>query len=448
MSGGVQHPEPAPQPIGDAELTGLFTGLGSFDRIIAAVSGGPDSLALLVLLARWQKLVAAPVPALEVVTVDHGLRPASADEAAFVGDTARRLGVHNTILRWRDAKPQSGLQEAARDARYRLLEEHAAAAVGHAIAVATAHTLDDQAETVLMRLARGSGVDGLAAMAADRALAGSSRVRLVRPLLGVAKVRLVATLQAGGYPFVEDPSNADVNFERVRLRAQWPALGRAGIASEALALSAKRLRRAREALKVCADAALRDTVDLHGGAYASIDARKFVALPEEINVRLMARLLEAFGGEARAPGLSQVEDLIARLRLVGRAIQTLGGCAIRACPEEIRVFRETGRLALQEVQLETGLDCIWDRRFRVRVTIENGAGADAVIRPIVVRALGGGPYATLRRKYPLARIPARAAAGLPSFWSGGTLIGVPNLSGIAETPRNGRVRCEASFVGV
>ena len=208
-----------------------------------AVSGGPDSTALLTLAARWAGQQKKRRPKLLAITIDHGLRPQAAAEAAAVKRLARRLGVPHRTLRWRGKKPESGLQEAARIARYRLLAQAAArAGYGH---VMTAHTLDDQAETVLFRLARGSGLTGLAGMATASPLpVGGSEIFLLRPLLHVAKSRLIATLEAAGISYAEDPSNSDPRFTRARLRALMPALAHEGLDARGLARLAMRMRRA------------------------------------------------------------------------------------------------------------------------------------------------------------------------------------------------------------
>ncbi|MEJ1938863.1 tRNA lysidine(34) synthetase TilS, partial [Nostoc sp. NIES-2111] len=155
--------------------------------LLLAVSGGPDSMALLALCAAWanERPDGQPRPPLFAATVDHWLRPEARDEAAMVAREASRLSVPHSVLDWAGPKPRTGLQEAARQARYALLAEEARR-VG-ATDVVTAHHADDQAETILMRLVRGSGLDGLAGMAAERPLDG---VRLVRPLLGIPKSRL------------------------------------------------------------------------------------------------------------------------------------------------------------------------------------------------------------------------------------------------------------------
>src|SRR5262249_19414657 len=157
---------------------------------------------------RWAKRLKNG-PKLVAVTIDHGLRPEAAREAAAVKRLARKLGIAHRTLRWRGRQPKTGLQEAARPASYPPLAQTAASA-GPAH-IRTAHTLDDQAETVLFRLARGSGLMGLAAMAQVSPLpVGADRMGfLLRPLLHVPKVRLVATLQAAGIGYSEDPSNLD-----------------------------------------------------------------------------------------------------------------------------------------------------------------------------------------------------------------------------------------------
>ncbi len=207
----------AEEAVGDEEARALFGGLENLRGLLLAVSGGSDSTALLVLAARWAKRLKRP-PKLTAITIDHGLRSESAREAAAVKRLARRLGVPHRTLRWRGDKPKSGLQEAARIARYRLLAE-AAARAGYEH-VLTAHTLDDQAETVLFRLARGSGLTGLAGMAQASVLPVGAETAffLVRPLLHVSKARLVATLKAAGIDHSEDPTNRDPRYARTRLR--------------------------------------------------------------------------------------------------------------------------------------------------------------------------------------------------------------------------------------
>jgi len=387
-------------------------------------------MALLHLLARWAKRHPSKKRKIVVATVDHGLRSESRREAERVGEAARALGLPHDILTWRGPKPATGVQEAAREARYRLLsglaEKHCARGT---VGVVTAHTEDDQAETFLMRLARGSGLDGLAAMRARRLLDGESACQLVRPLLAISGARLKATLQAADVSWIEDPSNNSDRFERVRLRGARVALAALGLSSDGIALSARRLARARDALDHAA-ATLQNAaqLDLHGGAFASLEAAVFLDAPEELRLRLLARLIAAFGGRCEPVRLVKLESLLARLDDPAFPATTLGGAMVVRRAKEIIVHREPGRFALPQIALAPGNSAEWDGRFRVT--------ADAkASTPLVVAPLGRSGFAKLRQQLERApRLPARAAATLPAFWQDDRLIAVPTLAGLPWSP--------------
>src|SRR6187551_3981165 len=209
-----------PISVRDAKL--LFADWKTAPALLLAVSGGPDSIALMWLAARW-RLGLPRGPRLVAVTVDHGLRAEAAAEAREVKRLARTLGLEHRTLRWTGVKPKAGLPAAARSARYRLLAR--AARQSGATHILTAHTRDDQAETVLMRLLRGSGIAGLAAMARESERDG---VLLARPFLDVAKSQLIATLTRARLGFADDPTNRDLHFTRPRLRALMPVLAAEG----------------------------------------------------------------------------------------------------------------------------------------------------------------------------------------------------------------------------
>ncbi|MGB6272763.1 MAG: tRNA lysidine(34) synthetase TilS, partial [Pseudolabrys sp.] len=211
-----------------SEAKALFSCLQTFPALVLAVSGGPDSTALMLLAARWRDSLDTK-PKLVAVTVDHGLRKESRREALAVARLARKLKIAHRTLRWNGRKPATGLQEAARAARYRLLGD--AARKAGAAHVVTAHTLDDQAETVLIRMTRGSGVTGLGAMArlAPLPSGADGAITLVRPLLDIPKSRLIATLNAAKIPYADDPSNRDPRFTRARLRTLMGALAQEGL---------------------------------------------------------------------------------------------------------------------------------------------------------------------------------------------------------------------------
>jgi tRNA(Ile)-lysidine synthase len=317
-------------PIDPAEAARLLEPLLGLSRLVLAVSGGPDSTALLALAAERSR-TAPRFPGLLAVTIDHGLRPAARAEAEAVAELAARLGVPHRILPWQGAKPAAGLMAAARAARYDLLAQ--AAADFGAADVATAHTLDDQAETVLLRLAAGSGLAGLAAM---RPVERRGAIRLHRPLLGVTKARLIATLAARGLAWSEDPSNADPRFARPRLRAAQTALAREGLSAERLARLAARAARAEAALEAMTDAAAAAVTQ--GGSESgriAFDGEGFFALPAEIGLRLLGRAIARLGHEGPVE-LAKLEQLHEALSAVpgggpGRAFRrTLAGAMVTA----------------------------------------------------------------------------------------------------------------------
>ena len=304
-------------PISASEAKHLFAAWKGAPAIILAVSGGPDSTALMWLAARWRRALARG-PRLIAVTVDHGLRPEGTREARDVKRLARSLDLPHRTLRWSGAKPSTGLPAAARAARYALLAW--AARQSRATHILTAHTRDDQAETVLMRLLRGSGIAGLAAMAREAEREG---LLLARPFLDLSKSRLIATLKKAKVEFTEDPTNSDPNFTRPRIRALMPALIAEGGDPRNLARLASRLGRANAAVEVLADGAerylaLRDRrlaeagLDIGASGSRSFDAAAFAAMPEEIRLRLLLRAINQFGHEGPAE-LGKVEALLSVL---------------------------------------------------------------------------------------------------------------------------------------
>jgi tRNA(Ile)-lysidine synthase len=321
------------EAITDAEADLFFADLIDQPALALAVSGGPDSTALLWLVGRWRKRHRRG-PKLLALTIDHGLRREAQREAAAVKRLAARLGVAHRTLRWTGAKPATGLQELARAARYRLLA--AAAKRAGATCVLTAHTLDDQAETILFRLARGSGLAGLAGMARVRPLVtAEAGVFLVRPLLEVAKARLVATVRAAGITAADDPSNRDPRFTRTRLRALMPALAREGLDAGRFALLARRMWRADAAIElaVAAAAAALAPGDWPARGPIVLAAAGFTALPAEVALRLLGRAVAWVGDEGPVE-LGKLEALVAAMTASMTASTSM--TASRAAPGRFR----------------------------------------------------------------------------------------------------------------
>lgn len=323
---------PAAEAAGDiissSEAAELLGPLASYRHVALAVSGGSDSMALMWLAANWARHTNA-APRLSVVSVDHGLRPGSAEEARHVAERAQGLGLEAAVLQWHGDKPATGVQARAREARYDLLTrwcgEHAADAL------ATAHSMDDQAETVLMRLARGSGVDGLAAMRTVRA----GPLPVLRPLLGVPRARLRATLAAAGQDWIEDPSNEDPRYERIRWRKALATLGEVGLTPAMIALSAHRLERARVALEDAASR-LEARAVTHAAGHATIDTAALEDVPEEIVLRLLQRLVMRYGADEPVK-LAALERLSAWIAAGEGRGRTLAGCRIERRSGAVRI---------------------------------------------------------------------------------------------------------------
>jgi tRNA(Ile)-lysidine synthase len=318
-----------------------------------AVSGGSDSLALMRLLAGRARRARRPAPL--VATVDHALRPGSKAEAKQVAAAAKTAGLKAVILTRKGEIPAAGLEAFARDARYRLLGAWAKKAGVKTVFVA--HTQDDQAETLLLRLMRGSGVDGLAAMrpTAPWPVPGFAGLVLARPLLGFTRAELQAFLRAAGEKWIDDPMNEDARFARVRLRQAWPELERLGFSKARLARTAAHLAGARDTLERAAEALsarlLRPTAE-----GLLLDAKGFAGVPAELFLRVLAAALMAVSGRPYRPRFERLvrlsEAILGGTLGAGR---TLHGCKIGPAPRRLApkgtnlllVRRETGRKAVR-----------------------------------------------------------------------------------------------------
>ncbi len=373
-----------------------------------AVSGGGDSVALLLLLHRHG---GRP---LRAVTVDHGLRDGSAAEAAAVAALCARLAIPHAVRRWeRGSDPLAGnLQDRAREARHGLVAAWAREA-GIA-AVALGHTLDDQAETFLMRLARGSGVDGLAAMAPVTARDG---LLWLRPLLAARRAALRDWLAAEGIGWADDPSNDDPRFDRVRARAALPLLAPLGLGPERLAATAAAMARARAALDEATAALARAHLTAGEAGDVEIDATALAEAPAELALRLLAAALCWVSGARYRPRLAALEA--ARAAVAGGRVGlglTLHGCVVRPRRGRIAIRREPARVAAP-VPAAHG---VWDGRWRL---VARPPAADG---RATIGALGTAGLARVAdwRASGLAR---EALLTTPAVWDGDALVAAPVL---------------------
>lgn len=433
----------ARDPIGPDELDALFAPLCDWRAGVSvglAVSGGSDSTALMVLFADWLRQRAADPAAHAVLTVDHRLRPESAAEAETVARLAASLGFRHATLVWDGPKPQTGLQAAAREERYRLMGQYMRT---HGIAtLLTAHTLDDQAETLLMRLARGSGLDGLTAIAP---LASLGSLSIARPLLAIPKARLRASLEQRGIPWIEDPSNESLAFERTRLRAARASLDALGLTPDMLGLSARRLQRARTALDSIADglceAPPHGIVETDPCGVFNLKRDHLREAPEEIALRILGRCILAAGGSDEPVPLAKLEavgDGLRRCNSSGPSSWTLARALIAATPELVTVEREPGREPLPQLTLSGGDNVIWDGRYHIRL-------ARGFEGSVEVRALGADGLTELRRLGCPAK-GRRALRLVPSFWRRHALVAVPAIGFWAAPGLEASISC--AFAGL
>lgn len=394
--------------------------LGSFEsapRLAVAVSGGADSLALALLAHDWAGERGGAVLAL---TVDHRLRPESAAEAEEVGCRLAGLGIAHRILVRHGDVPAADLQAEARRARYALLGE---ACAGEGILhLLVGHHREDQAETLLLRLAAGSGPAGLAGMAPLRPTAWG---RLLRPLLSVPRAALEAFLVSRGLDWVDDPSNRNPAFARVRMRRLASSLAAEGITAERLVSAAARLGSMRDAVEAAAaEAALRHVV-LHPAGFARLRPAGLRGLPEAVGLRLLERLLLAVGGEDYGPRRERLERLHGLLCGGLSSARTLAGCAV--VPQgggegEVVICREPSRAAAP-VALVPGARLRWDNRFEVVAAADAPAGFS-------LGALGPrGWRKAIARMAPARpeRIPACVRSALPALYGDGGIFAVPHL---------------------
>ncbi|EAQ23635.1 tRNA lysidine(34) synthetase TilS [Roseovarius sp. 217] len=371
-------------------------------RLGVAVSGGSDSLALLHLLHDWQR---AGGPALAAVTVDHGLRPEAGAEAAEVAHICARLNVPHHTLHWQGCGGSGNLPDRARRARYTLMSDWAAAQGLTDIAIG--HTQDDLAETFLMRLARGAGVDGLAAMRPRWTQEG---VTFHRPLLGLAREALRDHLRGLRQTWIDDPTNVDTSYLRPRAREILAALAPLGLDAATLAEVACNLSDARTALSHTTHAAARTLTRVEAGDLL-IDHAGFANLPDEIARRLLHGALQWLTGAEYPPRGAALSALLAAAR-AGQTMTLQGGLLLPAKSGHLRLTREYDAVK----DLRTPATALWDTRWQA---IGPSDPADIEIAALGPAGLSACP------DWRLSGLPHASALATPGLWQGDSLIAAP-----------------------
>ncbi len=367
-------------------------------------------MTLVRLLARWGRERQIAVYGL---TVDHQLREAAATEAAQVGVWLKSNDIPHAVLRWNDGPHARALtrsaQSAAREARYRLMTDWCLA--NDCTHLFVAHHADDQVETFLMRLSRGSGVDGLAAMAPSTTRDG---VVIARPLLGFTKAQLTATCRALNQPWIEDPSNQNAASTRVRFRQAQEILEREGLTRERLLATVGHLQRARAALDYAvAELLQRGAWDVFG--VARLPVADLIAAPEEIALRALARLLTAAGGQSFGPRFESLARLYGRLTAGPWSDATLHGCSIVRDGADLVISRELAQIT-EDKTLAGNSSVVWDGRFKLTIAVGGPSPVFTITR-----------FANSKSDVPLLTdIPARVRGTLPALFDSNGLAAVPH----------------------
>lgn len=398
-------------PLTGAHLRGSLKALGiqSDQKVAIAVSGGADSMCLAFLAKDIQPVVA--------LVVDHRLRPNSTSEAQKVREILQEMGVESILLTWEHkAPPDANIQMRARETRYELMRDWC---VDQDVSIVlTAHHRDDQAETLLLRLARGSGVYGMAGMARTRNLGRG--VTLMRPLLELPKCRLTATLEKAGIKWIEDPSNQNEDFDRVKARNLLREPPLSGLTPARLAATAGRLRRSRDALEHYEQRWLDQMVDFFDAGHAIFSASSLEAEPQEITLRGLASIVRFAGGGGYIPRFEKLERLWLALCKPDFRATTLGGAQFVPLPDgRILVYRELAAIAPKH-SVNAGL--VWDGRFVVESVPQGSLDA------IEIGALGDEGVKVVKDQMEVELdVPRGVAATLPAFYRAESLIAVPHL---------------------
>lgn len=429
-------------PLDAREFTVLMNRLGPFEpcpEIAVACSGGADSMALTVLAAAWAQRRGGRAIAL---IVDHGLRDGSAAEASLVRRRLDGLGIAAHILRWTGAKPASGIQQAARDARYELMERWCRRrAILH---LAVGHHLEDQAETVLHRTERSSGADGLAGMAPIRETAS---LRLLRPLLDMPRDRLRGMLRSRGIDWVEDPSNLNPAYARARLRAMAPELAEAGLGPAAVAKAARISAGTRRQRGIETAEALARFAMLYPEGYATLDRRFFAENGSDIARRGLNALLCTIGGRlypVRGDPLNRLYKTVSEQSFTGR--RTLSGCLVQVADQQVLIAREAGRISTMAIR--EGENRVWDRRFRVRLHRRGAPSPSRQYRLAALDPRSLGKIDCEATRVRAAALPSAVRLSLPALYDRRGLVAIPHL-GYGRAARNAAsVRADIVFLPV
>ena len=406
------------KPIKDLPEVKLFNKYIDNKPIALAVSGGPDSTAMMQIAALSKKLKNSNVT---VIVVDHGLREESKNEANIVGQNAKLLGFKFKILKWDGVKPKTRIQEIARKTRYKLMTSWCKKKGIEKLFLA--HHLDDQVETFLMRLGKGSGVDGLAVM---NYVTEISSLKLVRPFLEIPKTRFIKILSITNLEWISDPSNFNSDYKRSRIRKILPILSKEGINSKQIGLVIKRMRSAKDALNTQTNILLKKYLSNVDNVAYFLNKELLKDVKEkEILLRVLEKIFMNISGSIYPPRRNKLENIISWiLKNNNIKAKTLTGVVVRKRKSELIFYREPDDCykSVNIRPLTSRYSC-WDDRFFLKANKSND---------LQIRALGDVGIKILKEEKILKRqgfqnVPLSAWKTVPGVWSKKRLISVPTL---------------------
>ncbi len=389
-------------------------------RLAVAVSGGSDSMALALLAKDWADREGVILTAF---TVNHGLRTEAAGEARQVKRWLEARGITTRVLTWKGPYPKSGIQEAARNARYQLMAE---ACTDEAIgALLLGHQLEDQLETLLMRLSKGSGLEGLAAI---QGVSEWGRLRLLRPLLTVRRTVLREYLNAYSQGWIDDPSNENPVYTRTRVGAVLSEMQQLpGSNMETIALSLARLQRASNSLEMLAGQKIQAECEISPLGFIQMPDRMLDDCPEELSLRILSMLLRCVGGGQRIK-LSTLEQLYHRLFKEGAGKSaTIAGAQMQKSGNGWLFCREPGRAGLPNIKVTAEQeDWIWDNRFMITDSLPG----EELPEGLYIDALGAEGWRQIKEFSDTSRllfVPAKVRNSLPALWIEDKMVAAPLL---------------------
>lgn len=390
-------------------------------RLALAVSGGSDSMAMALLVAQYAKEYGVEVIA---ITVDHKLRAESASEAKLVGEWLKKRDIEHHILCWQADKKSSNIQAQARKARYKMMADFCVHKDIKLLIVA--HTSEDQAETVLMRMMRGSGVDGLAGMADTSEVFG---IKVIRPLLKFNRDELQKYLQDSKQEWIDDPSNENSKFKRVEIRKFIKSSDEPVLLVQRLVQTANHMARAKDYIETVMRERLAGVVTFHEAGFYTIDVVQFKKLHQEERLRSLASALQHVGGQDYRPRFEKLNNLHDNI-LNGNIVSgcTLWGCEIAYSKKKnaehiIYIYREISLVA-DDVKVSSNEKIIWDERFICDV-------GNVKIANLRVGALGAIGYKDIsndiKNNLNAKILPKKIIYTLPAFKALEKVLAVPHI---------------------